>query len=244
MLYPSLTRPELLEVTSLAESSFAVSLPSGFSMAVRVAILSVVRLYAEGLAEYLSSRGDIFVTGIASNSGDIKKLLESTPVDLILCDTSNRDTAAEVRQLACCFADIRIVAVALAETESEIIAWAEAGISAFVPRDASLAQLYTAIIAAMRGEVCCSPKITGWLLRELRHRSERNQFDEKLTGREIQILGLISQGLSNKEIARELGISVSTVKNHVHSVLEKLRVQSRSQAAARIRSRDLQLEAS
>lgn len=213
-------------------------------MTVRIAILSVVRLYAEGLAEYLTGRGDISVTGIASNFGDIKKLLEATPVDLILCDTSDRDRAAEVRQLACCFSDVRIVAVALAETETEIIAWAEAGISAYVPRDASLTQLYTAIIAAMHGEVRCSPKITGWLLRGLRHRPERDEIGERLTSREVQTLRLISQGLSNKEIARELGISLSTVKNHVHSVLEKLRVQSRSQAAARIRNRSFQLEAS
>ena len=213
-------------------------------MAVRVAILSVVRLYAEGLAEYLGSRGDISVTGIARNFAEIKKLLEAAPVDVILCDTSERETTAEVRQLASVFNDVRIVAIALTETEQEIVAWAEAGISAYVPRSASLAELYTAILAAMRGEVRCSPKITGWLLRELRHRPNISELGERLTSREIQILRLISQGLSNKDIARELGISVATVKNHVHSVLEKLRVQSRSQAAARITSRDFHLEAS
>lgn len=213
-------------------------------MAVRVAILSVVRLYAEGLAEYLSNRGDVSVTGIASNFSEIKKLLEAAPVDLILCDTSEKQTAAEVRHLASHFSDVRIVAVALAETETEIIAWAEAGISAYVPRHASLTQLHTAILAAMRDEVRCSPKITGWLLRELRHRPDRTYLGETLTAREIQTLRLISKGLSNKEIARELGISISTVKNHVHSVLEKLRVQSRSQAAARVAKHELYVEAS
>lgn len=213
-------------------------------MAVRIAILSLVRLYAEGLAEYLSNREGISVVGIASNFDEIKALLEKTPVDVILCDTSDKETALEVRQLACCFSHVRLVAIAMAETATEIVAWAEAGISAYVPRHASLAQLYQAIVAAMRDEVRCSPKITAWLLKELRRRPETSQFDEKLTAREIQTLRLISQGLSNKEIARELGISVSTVKNHVHSVLEKLRVQSRSQAAARIRSRDFYLEAS
>ena len=213
-------------------------------MAVRVAILSLVRLYAEGLAEYLSSRGDISVIGIARNFAEIEKVLEATPVDLILCDTSERETVSEVRQLVSVHNDVRIVAIALTETEKEIIAWAEAGISAYVPRSASLAQLYTAILAAMRGEVRCSPKITGWLLRELRHRPNICELGERLTSREIQILRLISKGLSNKDIARELGISIATVKNHVHSVLEKLRVQSRSQAAARITSRDFHLEAS
>jgi DNA-binding NarL/FixJ family response regulator len=214
-------------------------------MAVRIAILSLVRLYAEGLAAYLSNRDGIAVTGIASNFDEIKELLQKTPVDVILCDTSDKETALEVRQLACCFSDVRLIAIAMAETATEICAWAEAGISAYVPRHATLAQLYTAIVAAMRDEVRCSPKITAWLLKELSRRPQtKSQFDERLTAREIQTLRLISQGLSNKEIARELGISVSTVKNHVHSVLEKLRVQSRSQAAARIRSRDFYLEAS
>jgi DNA-binding NarL/FixJ family response regulator len=213
-------------------------------MVVRVAILSVVRLYAEGLADYLNSRGDVSVTGIASNFTEVSKLVEAGPVDLILCDTSDKGTAAEVRQLASCFNNLRFVAIALAETETEIIAWTEAGISAYVPRHASLSQLYTAIIGAMRDEMCCSPKITGWLLRELRQRPEKSQTGERLTSREVQTLSLISRGFSNKEIARELGISISTVKNHVHSVLEKLRVQSRSQAAARITGRDFRLEAS
>jgi DNA-binding NarL/FixJ family response regulator len=213
-------------------------------MAIRVAILSVVRLYAEGLAEYLRGRGDVSVIGIARNFTEANKLLEAAPVDLILCDTSERETAAEVRQLASCYADVKIIAVALAETETEVSIWAGAGICAYVPRQASLAQLYTAILAAMRGEVRCSPKITGWLLRELRRRPDQTQIGEKLTSREIQTLHLISHGLSNKDIARELGISVATVKNHVHSVLEKLRVQSRSQAAARIANRDFHLEAS
>jgi len=213
-------------------------------MTVRVAILSVVRLYAEGVAEYLRGRGNLSVVGIARNLPEITKLLQCTPVDLILCDTSERETAIEIRQLASSYSDLRIIAVALAETETEITAWAGAGICAYVPREASLAQLHTAILGAMRGELRCSPKITGWLLRELRHRPERSQFGERLTSREIQILRLISQGLSNKDIARELGISVATVKNHVHSVLEKLRVQSRSQAAARLSNRDFHVEAS
>lgn len=212
-------------------------------MAVRVAIFSVVRIYAEGLAECLN-RGDISVTGIARNFAEIESLLEAAPVDLILCDTSDKTTVDEVRQLSSCFSNVRIVAIALAETETEIIAWTGAGISAYVPRDASLAQLRTALVAAMRGEVRCSPKITGWLLRELRHQPERSSLGERLTSREFQTLRLISMGLSNKEIASELRISVSTVKNHVHSVLEKLCVQSRSQAAAAVRDRRFNLEAS
>ena len=213
-------------------------------MAARVAILSVIRLYAEGLAQYLGSRGDICVAGTARNFAEIERLLDKKPVDVILCDTSEKGTVAEVRQLASRFPEAKIVAVALTETETEIIAWAEAGISAYVPRQASLAQLCTAIFAAMRGEMNCSPKIAGWLLRKLRQHPDRSYLAERLTSREVEILRFISEGLSNKEIAQTLGISVSTVKNHVHSVLEKLGVRSRSQAAAQISTRHLNVHTS
>jgi DNA-binding NarL/FixJ family response regulator len=202
-------------------------------MALRVAILSAVRLYAEGVAEYLAGRADISVIGIARDLSDLEQLLEVKAVDVILCDTSERELAPHVRRLARSFPDARIVAVALTESETEIITWAEAGITSYVPRQASLAQLYTAIFAAMRGEATCSPRITGCLLREFRRRPVASHSAERLTSREVQLLRLLSQGLSNKEIAQTLGISVSTVKNHVHSVLQKLCVRSRVQAAAK-----------
>jgi DNA-binding NarL/FixJ family response regulator len=202
---------------------------------VRIAVLSAVRLYGEGLAECLGTRGDISIVGSAHSLAEIETLLQQAPADVTLFDTSVNGTLEEVRQLVCRFPETRVIAVALSETEQEIIAWAEAGVAAYVPREATLGELYTAIFAAMRGEVSCSPRIAGTLLRELRRRPEKSYVaGERLTSRESETLRLIAHGMSNKEIAQALSISVSTVKNHVHSILEKLRVRTRAQAAAQM----------
>jgi two-component system nitrate/nitrite response regulator NarL len=98
------------------------------------------------------------------------------------------------------------------------------------------------VVHAVRGELLCSPKFAAMLLAQLaavapQTVSGRRITDRaaKLTPREREVLDRIGQGLTNKEIARQLGISSATVKNHVHHLLEKLAVQRRSQALAHIR---------
>lgn len=204
-----------------------------------------MRLYGEGLAECLGTRGDVCVVGSAHSLAEIETLLQHAAADVTLFDTSVSGTLEEVRELVRRFPETRVIAVALSETEQEIIAWAEAGVSAYVPRDATLAELYEAIFAAMRGEISCSPRIAGTLLRELRRRPEKSYAaGERLTSRESETLRLIAHGLSNKEIAQSLSISVSTVKNHVHSILEKLRVRTRAQAAAQMSGHRVRVAAS
>ena len=139
---------------------------------------------------------------------------------------------------------MRLVAIALLNG-NEIIPGQKAGISGVRASPPSLSQLYTANHRRLRDEMLLFAKDYGWLLRELRQRPEKDQPVRAVDfARSPNAVVLISRGFSNKEIARELGISISTVKNHVHSVLEKLRVQSRSQAVARISGRDFRLEAS
>jgi two-component system, NarL family, nitrate/nitrite response regulator NarL len=87
----------------------------------------------------------------------------------------------------------------------------------------------------------CSPRVAGQLLRRLASRAELDSTQPPrlpLTGREAEIFRLVEIGLSNKEIAAQLGIEVGTVKNHVHNLLEKLRVRRRSEAIERLRGRD------
>lgn len=87
-------------------------------------------------------------------------------------------------------------------------------------------------------QVQCDPKVSGALLRELRSRRRKTteeQGNDPLTRRECDVLRLLGRGASNKEIARQLGVSDATIKNHVHEVLAKLRVHRRAQAAARLR---------
>jgi len=114
------------------------------------------------------------------------------------------------------------------------------GISHIVLQSGSLEELISAVRGARRGEVVLRPAVAATLSRILAGVKTDRDYGPRgvsLTNREMQIVELIDQGLSNKEIASRLGIKLSTVKNHVHNILEKLQVHRRGQAAALIHGR-------
>ena len=130
--------------------------------------------------------------------------------------------------------------LAVLETEDDVVTCAEAGIAAYVPYEASIADLLATLARVRAGELACPPRIAAGLFRRLAVRAiEQNvaAVSAGLTQREEEILALIDQGLSNQEIAGRLEIEVSTVKNHVHHILGKLAVRRRGEAAARVRGR-------
>src|SRR5262249_35072326 len=140
----------------------------------------------------------------------------------------------------------RIVALAAPEAESEVLACAEAGVSSFVPRDASLDELVNAVECVARGGAVCSPRTTAILLHRIATMTrglDSTRGLERLTAREQEIMCLLASGRSNKEIARELGIETTTTKNHVHNILEKLKVRRRGEAAAFWRRSDAHFRA-
>ena len=120
------------------------------------------------------------------------------------------------------------------------LACAEAGVAAFVTRDTSLDGLTATLECVAQGGARCSPRATAALLRRLASLADGRPpatRGAQLTPREREILTLIDQGRSNKQIARQLQIQLATVKNPVHSVLEKLQVERRGAAAAAMRER-------
>ena len=133
----------------------------------------------------------------------------------------------------------KVVVLGIAEREADVIAWAEAGAAGYISREASRDDLRAALEAAVAGETIASPRVVAALLRRLNavaHASPLERYGaETLTPREQQVARLVGEGLSNKEIARQLCIEVATVKNHVHHILGKLEVSRRSQAVAYLR---------
>ena len=108
----------------------------------------------------------------------------------------------------------------------------------FVERDAGLDELVTSIVCAARGEASFPPPIATTLLRRVASLSGAPGVSADvagLTARERQIVEVIAEGLSNKEIAARLSIEVATVKNHVHNILEKLQVSRRSEVVTQLR---------
>jgi DNA-binding NarL/FixJ family response regulator len=203
-----------------------------------VVVVAAIRLYREGLAEVLGRTGRLRVTGSAAGATQALGLLRHARPDVVLLDTSPPDAIDQARMLAAAAPATPIVAIGLAERENEVIAFAEAGACGYVTRDGSLADLVAAAESVAHGEAICSPRMAASLLRRIRLMAMERPAaagEPRLTAREIQIMGLIDRGLSNKEIARELCITVATVKNHVHNILEKLGVSRRGEAAARLR---------
>jgi two-component system, NarL family, nitrate/nitrite response regulator NarL len=198
-------------------------------------IVAPVRLYREALANTLSVPPFVVAASVARVSEALPVVEETRPHvvaidprDASLCDFH------EIRRLS---PGTRIVAIAVSD-DTDVLPYAEAGICGYVPADASLNDLILVIHDAMKGEMRCSPRLAGSLLRRLWSLAPATAAASPhtvLTCREQEIAALIGKGLSNKDIAVRLHIEVATVKNHVHHVLEKLQVHSRAQALTRLR---------
>ena len=202
-------------------------------MKTQVFVVTGVRLYREGLARCLGAEYDVIGTAPHGREA-VRRIAERHP-DVVLVDMAVPESAVTVRAIVELNPAPKVVALGVPENEPDVLACAEAGISGYVPRDASLRDLVRGIESVARGEALCSPRIAASLFRRvaiLAGDRPAGQRPAELTAREHQIIDLIDQGLANKEIASELCIEVATVKNHVHNILEKLEVARRGEAAA------------
>jgi two-component system, NarL family, nitrate/nitrite response regulator NarL len=208
---------------------------------IRILVVADIRLYRDGLVEILSREQELLVVGTADcAAGALAQTADLSP-DIILVDQAMPESVPTVRALLALCPSVKIISLAVRENEREVIACAEAGVSGYVPREASLDDLLAVVDSVGRGELLCSPQVAASLLRRVAWRATGGSESESgnpLTGRELEIVRLIEQGLSNKEIAGRLGIEVATVKNHVHNLLEKLRVHRRGEAASYLRGRE------
>jgi two-component system nitrate/nitrite response regulator NarL len=201
-------------------------------MQIRLYILGDVRLHREGLARQLEGRPNVKVVG-AGILDDAVRLLRSTPVDVTLLDSVQLEIPTVVDALRRALRRLRIVALGVREVESEVLACAAAGVDAYVPMDAAVEDVIAVVESIMRDELMCSPKVAASLYNSIA--SLGADGGASLTSRELQVVEMVSRGLSNKEISRNLSIEPSTAKNHVQKILEKLGVHRRGQAAAKMR---------
>jgi two-component system nitrate/nitrite response regulator NarL len=207
-----------------------------------VIIVSGTRLYREGLALSLALVDRAAVVGVADTVASALTCIEEKNPDVALLDFAMPDALALSHAIAAARMRVKVVAFSVAETEDEICVCAEAGIAGYVTRNGSKEDLIAAVENAVRGEVLCSPRVAASLFRRLAahvQTTRQRPPEAALTSREQDIIALIDRGLSNKEIARQLKISLPTVKNHVHSILEKLQVRRRGAAAALLREATL-----
>ena len=208
----------------------------------RIYIASETRLFREGLSAILGRERRVDVIGYGSCADALEEVSRLVP-DLVLLDVKGQHSSAVPRQLRAILPALRIVAIAVTEMWTDIIACAEAGICGYVAQDGTVEHLIETILCALRGEVICHPRIAALLFDRVAALSSNNSpsssFDA-MTPREREIALLIARGLQNKDIARRLYLSNATVKNHVHNVLKKLRIQRRRELFGRRFDVDLQ----
>jgi two-component system, NarL family, nitrate/nitrite response regulator NarL len=202
---------------------------------IRIALIGDVRLNREGVAALLSRDGRVEVTTAAALTEGVP---EGAPaVDVIVVHTVEHADPEAIHDVVD-GAGAPVVALGAPDQDEDVIAFAELGILGFVEREAELDELVACIECAARGEASFPPRIATTLLRRVSSVASRRGAAQpsSLTARERQIVALIAEGLSNKEIGTRLFIEVATVKNHVHNILEKLQVHRRGEAAARLRA--------
>jgi DNA-binding NarL/FixJ family response regulator len=203
---------------------------SGFSGAVAaVFLLAENRLLREALLRILSKKDDIRVVGAGSYGPEMYEQIVSTHANVVVLDSVSRVLAEDgvVHELHQLNAAIRIVMVGMEAEEDIFLRVVQAGAVGYVLKDASALEVARTIRAVAAGEAVCPAALSGVLFQWVaRHKPAVPSMHLKtvlgLSRREQQLVGLIQQGLTNKEMATRLNLSEQTVKNHVHRMLRKV----------------------
>ena len=207
----------------------------------RIMVVSEVRFLREGVAEILARDPSVSVIGLCADLAEVMALRPVLQPDVVLLDVAIPGGVAAVTRTRHLAPDLRIVAFAVRETEEDIIPWAEAGVIGYVPSTAALSDLVRLVMDIHDGEQPCSGRVAAGLLRRiavttsLGDRRNPTFPYPALTARERQTADLIRTGLSDKQIARRLNISLATAKSHVHNLLGKLNAQRRGEVVGRLR---------
>lgn len=205
---------------------------------VNIIVLTPVRLLGDGLTAGFERQSDIDVLAVVNDLKGLRESLARHRADLVLIDVTHGIDLYDTRAIAAQWPEVALVALGLTEQRQDVIRCGRAGFAGYVSREASLDALSKALRDVIQGKLACPAEISSGLLRALfraEHPPDESAREEDLTRREGDVLRLIGEGLSNKEIARELVLSVPTVKHHVHNVLAKLHLPRRAQAMRRVR---------
>ena len=206
------------------------------SATISVAIIDDNRLVREALTAMLTRLGDVCV--FASADAD-PVFLDETKPNVVLLDVGLRDQESlrVATTISRDIPDTKIIIMDLMPVNEEIVEFVNAGVSGFVLKDATFDDLVRTIRSVAAGDKVLPPRMTETLFAQIVREAELRERDDvlddvRITRREQEVIELISEGMSNKEIALKLNIATDTVKSHVRNVMEKLELHTRLQIAA------------
>ena len=206
---------------------------------IRVLVIEDNRLLRDGLAALLDAQPDFKVVGAAEGpDAGLLRVQETKPhvvlVDASLRNHSSRRLVESVRKTA---PEARVIVMDLLPVEEDVVEFVKAGATGFVAKGARIDDLVTTVRSVAGGAKVVLPPLTGALFSYIAKRAVGRGAPAatdavRMSRREREVIDLIAEGLSNKEIARRLHIATDTVKSHVHNILEKLALHNRLQIAA------------
>ena len=213
-------------------------------MTVRVLLVDDQALFREALATLLGAHGGIDVVGEAGDGAEaVRRVAELAP-DVVLMDLRMPvlDGVAATRRLAVEHPDVRVIALTTFDDDADVFAALRAGALGYLLKDVSSDRLVEAVHAAARGESVLQPSVAAKVVARFAQlpdppgASAVQPLVDPLSDRELDVLRLLADGHSNREIAESLFLAEGTVKNRMTTVLSKLGARDRTQAALRARS--------
>ena len=215
------------------------------SREVSVYLLAENRLLRDTLARLLRKRTEISVVGVSRGSETVRDEILASNCDVVLMDSFDDTACATFLDKALCQeAGMKLLLFGMDEDPDVFLKAVHLGICGYLLKEASAAEIVAAVRAAARGEATCPPKLCMSLIQYV-SKKEYEKVDsvdtqgcsqKALTPRQLQLIRLVAEGLTNKEIAANLNLSQFTVKNHLRRVMRQVEAASRHDAVDAIRA--------
>jgi len=208
---------------------------------IRLLLIEDNRLLREGIAALLKKHSDIGAISMLGGNDDMLKKMRSFKPNVLLLDLGlrSKNSLSLVKEVKKDYPGVHIIVMDLIPTQTDVLDFVRAGVSGFILKDATVDDFLKTIRLVALGTKVLPSLLTGSLFSQIiehavngtKEYSAKMMESVRMTKRERQVINLVSEGMTNKEIAQKLHLSTYTIKSHVHNILEKLALHTRVQIA-------------